>query len=82
MSFTTNNTSVAGLGAYTQSIYPQTEDVHYRQKNIRFEIENVENGYVLRYGTDGLAARTFICATPQELADRIIASMVTNKIEK
>lgn len=78
----TNGT--AGLGAYTttQAAYPQTEDVYYGKSKVMFEVENVENGYVLRYGTDGLVAKTYICQTPQELADRIIASMVTTKMEK
>lgn len=81
MSFTTNNTSIAGLGAYQQSIYPTTEDVRPIHEKMMFRVETVENGYVLSYGYEGLYGKTYICETPQDLADRIIASMVTTKME-
>lgn len=76
-----NSTSGAGLGAYQQSIYPTTEDVRPVQSKMMFKVETVENGYVLCTGYEGLYGKTYICETPQDLADRIIASMVTTKME-
>lgn len=79
-----NSTIGAGLGAYTttQAAYPQTEDVRPVHEKMMFRVETVENGYVLSYGYEGLYGKTYICETPQDLADRIIASMVTTKMEK
>lgn len=76
-----NSSNGAGLGAYTQSVYPQTEDVRPVQSKMMFKVETVENGYVLCTGYEGLYGKTYICETPQDLADRIIASMVTTKME-
>jgi hypothetical protein len=78
MSFTTAHTGV-GLGNIAQA-YPQTE-----QRNpdgTHFVVETVENGYILRYGMEGYRFKTYICKTPQELSDQILASMVINKMEK
>jgi hypothetical protein len=74
------------LGAYpstaSQAYYPQTEDLRPIKNKVLFKVETVENGYVLSTGYEGLYGRTYICATPQDLADRIITSMVTEKLEK
>lgn len=79
MSFTTTHTGV-GLGNIAQA-YPQTEYV--RNDGIKFHVETVENGYILRYAhAEGMYAKTYICKTPQELSDQILASMVINKMEK
>lgn len=80
-----NNTSGVTLGAYpttaAQLAYPQTEDVRPVHEKMMFKVETVENGYVLCTGYEGLYGKTYICETPQDLADRIIASMVTTKME-
>lgn len=76
-----NSSNGSGFGAYTQSVYPQTEDVRPVQSKMMFKVETVENGYVLCTGYEGLYGKTYICETPQDLADRIIASMVTTKME-
>lgn len=74
------------LGAYpstaSQSYYPQTEEPRPVKDRISFRIDTLENGYVLSYGQNGMYGKSFICATPQDLADQIIASMVTEKLEK
>jgi hypothetical protein len=84
MSFTTNNTGSIGIGlsnaAQSYTTYPQTE-----QRNpdgTHFQVETVENGYILRYAMEGYRFKTYICKTPQELSDQILASMVINKMEK
>lgn len=82
-----NSSNTAGLGAYpstasVQLAYPQTEDVHPVRSKIMFRVETVENGYILNVGHEGLYGKTYICPTPQDLADQIIASMVTQKMEK
>lgn len=83
MNSITSTSGTGGLiGAYQQSIYPTTEDLRPTRDKVMFKVETVENGYVLCTGYEGLYGKTYICATPQELADRIIASMVTNKLEK
>lgn len=70
-------------GVSTQQFFPQTEASYYPDGRMRFEVENAENGYILRYGNhNSLTTKTFICTTPQDLANQIIASMVTNKMEK
>lgn len=77
-----NSINGAGLGAYaTHAVYPTTEDVRPVHEKMMFKVETVENGYVLSYGYEGLYGKTYICETPQDLADRIIASMVTTKME-
>jgi hypothetical protein len=64
--------------AYTT--YPQVE-----QRNpdgTHFQVETVENGYILRCGMEGYRFKTYICKTPQEVSDQILASMVIDKMEK
>jgi hypothetical protein len=82
MSFTTTHTGAIGLSnaaqAYTN--YPQVE-----QRNpdgTHFQVETVENGYILRCGMEGYRFKTYICKTPQEVSDQILASMVIDKMEK
>jgi len=82
-----NSVTNGGLLGYpssaAQAYYPQTEAVqHPVRDKVFFKVETVENGYVLSTGYEGLYGRTYICATPQDLADRIITSMVTEKLEK
>jgi hypothetical protein len=70
-----------GGSAYAQQAYPQTE--YRRPDGINFQVETVENGYILRYApSEGYPFKTYICKTPQELSDQILASMVINKMEK
>lgn len=87
-SITTSN-GTGGLvgGAYpttlSQAYYPQTEEVqHPVRSKTMFKVETVENGYILNVGHEGLYGKTYICPTPKDLADQIIASMVTQKMEK
>lgn len=70
-----------GGSAYAQQAFPQTED-YRRPDGTHFQVETVENGYILRYGMEGYRYKTYICKTPQELSDQILASMVVNKMEK
>jgi hypothetical protein len=72
------NVNLASAQTYTT--YPQVEEC--RPDGIHFEVETVENGYILRYATESFRQKTYICKTPQELSDRILASMVINKMEK
>lgn len=87
MNSVTNTSGTGGLlGAYpstaSQSYYPQTEEPRPVKDRLTFRIDTLENGYVLSYGREGMYGKSFICATPQDLADRIISSMVTEKLEK
>lgn len=91
MTYITNNhpamssSNTTGLGAYPSTLgqiaYPQTEEIRPVREKLTFRVDTVENGYVLSYGYEGLYGKTYICETPQDLADRIIASMVTTKME-
>jgi hypothetical protein len=83
MSFSTAHTAAGLANAYTNvaQAYPQTEYSH--PDGAHFHVETVENGYILRYGaSEGYRFKTYICKTPQELSDQILASMVINKMEK
>jgi hypothetical protein len=64
--------------AYTS--YPQTEE--RRPDGTHFEVEQVENGYILRFAAIGYRYKTYVCKTPQELSDLILSTMVVNKMEK
>jgi hypothetical protein len=84
MSFTTTHTGSIGIAqpavATHTGYYPQVE-----QRNpdgTHFQVETVENGYILRCGMEGYRFKTYICKTPQELSDQILASMVIDKMEK
>jgi hypothetical protein len=76
MSFTA--APLGGL-SFAEQAYPRTE-----QRNpdgTHFQVETVENGYILRHGIEGYRFKTYICKTPQELSDQILAAMVINKME-
>jgi hypothetical protein len=75
MSFISN-----ARAAQAQVAYPQTE--YSNPSGVKFQVETVENGYILRYGIEGYRYETYVCKTPQELSDLILSTMVVEKMEK
>lgn len=53
------------------------EEFQKAQKRTNVSIDQVENGYYVT-----INGKNYVCVEPQEIADRILAHMVTAKMEK
>lgn len=53
------------------------EEFQRAQKRTNVSIDQVENGYYVT-----INGKNYVCVEPQEIADRILAHMVTAKMEK
>lgn len=84
MSFIAAGTNSVGMAQPSVSTltghYPQTQ--YSSPDGAHFHVETVENGYIVRFGlVEGHRFKTYVCKTPQEVSDQILASMVLAKME-